>query len=183
MRACVCVRISIIVFRWPWTEGGEDLYDLSRTNLDPIARIFATWQPVTRAIERFDRSPPQWKIIKPWRNAEIRFSISRRYIYIYICSWKYTVAFCSNRGIVSSRLIVQIFTRIFLSFSLSNFVESFHCSDTIFLAWRMNRWVRMKYFGQQRAFRVTRKGDETKISTLRYFAFEDEVSRNRDNRE
>lgn len=28
------------------------------------------------------------------------------------------VAFCSNRGIVSSRLIVQIFTRIFLSFSL-----------------------------------------------------------------
>lgn len=37
---------------------------------------------------------------------------------IYICTWKYMVAFCSNRGIVSSRLIVQIFTRIFLSFSL-----------------------------------------------------------------
>lgn len=52
------------------------------------------------------------------------------------------VAFCSNHGIVSSRLIVQIFTRIFLSFSLSNFVESFHRA--------IYQLSRMKYFSQQR---------------------------------
>lgn len=117
---------------------GADLYDLSRTNLDPIARIFAL-------ATSYPRDWTVWSVAaseKLLNRGEMRKFDSRFQIYIYIYTWKYMVAFCSNRGIVSSRLIVQIFTRIFLSFSLSNFVESFHRA--------MYHLSRMKYFSQQR---------------------------------
>lgn len=74
------------------------------------------------------------------------------------------VAFCSNRGIVSSRLIVQIFTRIFLSFSMCPILLKVSIVPSDVPPFSREKRDRMKYFSQQR---VSKGRMKRKISTLR----------------